>query len=55
MRKKQYQWEVIQLKASPARFLGLVHAADEGAAIEAAIVAFKVRPTDQKRLMVRRH
>jgi hypothetical protein len=47
-------WEVIQITASPARFIGVVYAADEEAALETAIAQFGITaPHEQKKLMVR--
>jgi hypothetical protein len=37
MPKKPIPWEVIRIRASPAAFVGVVHAPDEKAALEAAI------------------
>lgn len=53
MGKKQYAYEVIRLKGSPAAFVGLVYAPDEKTALKQAIKAFEIRPEDQKRLPVR--
>jgi hypothetical protein len=53
MRKKLRRWEVLRLKASPARFLGLVDAPDEQSARKQAIKTFAVRPEDEKSLLVR--
>lgn len=53
-RKKQYQWELVRLKASPAAFVGLVHAPDKETAIKEAIKEFKIRPEDHNRLLARK-
>jgi len=53
-RPRQQLWEVIRLTASPAKFIGSVYAADEGAALKQAIAEFHIRREDQKRLLVRR-
>ena len=48
-------WEVIQITRSPARFIGVVYAADEQAAKATAIEQFEVtKPHEQKKLMVGR-
>jgi 1,2-phenylacetyl-CoA epoxidase PaaB subunit len=54
-KKKLQTWEVIRLKASPAAFVGVVEAPDEQTALKLAIEQFKVRPADQRRLIVRPH
>jgi 1,2-phenylacetyl-CoA epoxidase PaaB subunit len=54
VRTKQYAWEVLRIKASPAAFVGLVYAPDEKSALKAAIKEFSIRAEDQKRLLVRR-
>jgi hypothetical protein len=41
----------MRLKASPAAFVGLVHAADRQSAIKTAIKQFAIRPADQRRLL----
>jgi 1,2-phenylacetyl-CoA epoxidase PaaB subunit len=41
----------MRLKASPAAFVGLVHAADRESAIKTAIKQFEIRPADQRRLL----
>jgi 1,2-phenylacetyl-CoA epoxidase PaaB subunit len=55
VRKKLQSWEVIRLKASPAAFVGIVEAPDKDTALKLAIQQFKVRPADQRRLIVRPH
>jgi hypothetical protein len=55
MRKKEYQWEVVRLRAK-GEYLGKVSAPSEEAAIKAAIKAFAITdPEHQKRLLVRRY
>ena len=55
MRKREFQWEVIRLRAR-GEYLGKVCAPDEEAAIKAAIKAFEItNPEHQKRLLVRRY
>jgi hypothetical protein len=51
-RSKQIRWEIIKLQASPARMIGVVSAVDEEEARAAAIVQYKIRPTD--RLLIRK-
>jgi hypothetical protein len=47
-------WEVIQITRSPARFIGVVYAEDEQAALATAIEQFEItKPHEQKKLMVR--
>lgn len=54
VRKKDYEWEVIRLRAR-GEYLGMIRAADEEAAIKAAIKTFEITdPEHQKRLLVRR-
>ena len=55
MRKREYQWQVIRLKPSPAVFVGIVEAPDEASAKSQAIKQFDIRPEDRDRLLVRRH
>jgi hypothetical protein len=45
-RSKPVRWEIIKLQASLARTIGVVSAVDEEEARAAAIVQFKIRPTD---------
>jgi hypothetical protein len=53
-KSKSLPWQVIQITASPARFIGVVYAADEKAALETAIAQFGITaPHEQKKLMVR--
>jgi hypothetical protein len=49
-KRKEYEWEVIRLQASPAKFIGYIHAPDEATARAAAIKEFAIRPKDQDRL-----
>jgi 1,2-phenylacetyl-CoA epoxidase PaaB subunit len=44
---------VIRLKATPAAFVGLVHAPDKASALKAAIKQFNIRREDQSRFIVR--
>jgi hypothetical protein len=55
MRKREYQWQVIRLKPSPAVFVGIVDAPDEASAKNLAIEQFDIRPEDRDRLLIRRH
>lgn len=48
------RWEIIKLKASPARVLGHIFAVNEKAALKTGIEQFHVREVDWPRLMVRR-
>jgi hypothetical protein len=48
-------WEIRRLKATPAAFVGLVDAPNEGSAIKAAIKQFAIRPQDQKSLIALPH
>jgi hypothetical protein len=52
--RKQPLWQIVRLKATPARFIGLVDAPDETSAIKAAIEQFKIPPADQERLIALR-
>ncbi len=52
--KKPIQWKVYRLTASPAAFVGIVHAPDEKAALKAAVKEFAITPQDQDRLLIRR-
>jgi hypothetical protein len=54
MRKKQLAWEILRLQSSRAAFVGLVYAPDEKSALKTAIKELKIRPADEKRLLVRR-
>ena len=55
MRKKEFEWEVVRLRAK-GEYLGKVKAPDEEAAIKAAIKAFaSTDPEHKKRLLVRRY
>lgn len=55
MRKKEYEWEVVRLRAK-GEYLGKVSAPSEEAALKAAIKAFAItNPEHQKRLLVRRY
>ena len=52
-RKRETEWEVIRLKATPAAFVGLVRAPDKASALKTAIKRFNIRREDQSRLLVR--
>jgi len=52
--RKQPRWQIVRLKATPARFIGLVDAPDEESAIKAAIKGFEIPPGDQERLIALR-
>jgi hypothetical protein len=54
MGKRAYQWEVRKLKASPALFLGYVHAPDEKAARKATLKELRIKPAHEKSLLIRR-
>jgi hypothetical protein len=45
---RNHQWEVIRLRARGER-LGIVAAADETAALKAAVKAFEITDAEQKR------
>ena len=51
--KRETQWEVIRLKATPAAFVGLDQAPDKATALKAAIERFNIRREDQSRLLIR--
>lgn len=54
MRKKDYVWEVIRLRAK-GEYLAKVEAPDEPAALKAAIKAFVITAIEQrKQLLIRR-
>ena len=53
-RKPEFEWEVIRLTASPARFIGTVNAPDEETAREIAIEQYQIRPQQQRSLLVRK-
>ena len=55
MREKEYRWQVIRLKPSPAVFVGIVIATDEASAMSLAIKQFDMHPEDRDRLLIRRH
>ena len=52
-RKRETEWEVIRLKATPAAFVGLVQAPDKASALKTAIKRFNIRREDQSRLLAR--
>ena len=52
-RKRETEWEVIRLKATPAALVGLVQAPDKATALKAANVRFNIRREDQSRLLTR--
>jgi hypothetical protein len=51
--KRETEWEVIRLKATPAAFVGLDQAPDKATALKAAIERFNIRREDQSRLLIR--
>jgi 1,2-phenylacetyl-CoA epoxidase PaaB subunit len=53
-RKREFEWEVICLQASPAKFIGTVRAPDEETAREIAIEQFQIRPQQQRSLLIRK-
>lgn len=54
MRKKECEWEVIRLRAR-GEYLGVVKAADDKAALKAAINAFAIETVEERsRLLIRR-
>ena len=52
-RKRETEWEVIRIKATPAAFDGLVQAPDKASALKAAIKQFNIRREDQSQLLIR--
>jgi len=52
-RKRETEWEVIRIKATPAAFVGLVQAPDKVSALKTAIKRFNIRREDQSRLLIR--
>ena len=52
-RKRETEWEVIRLKATPAAFVGWVQARDKATALRTAIKQFNIRREDQSRLLIR--
>jgi len=52
-RKRETEWEVIRLKATPAAFVGWVQAPDKATALRTAIKQFNIRREDQSRLLIR--
>jgi hypothetical protein len=53
-KRKQYLWEVRRLGGSSAALLGTVYAPNENRALKTAIVELKIRPIDQRRLLIRK-
>jgi hypothetical protein len=53
-RKRELEWEIIRLQASPAKFIGYVGALDEETAREVTIEQFKIQPRRQRSLLVRK-
>jgi hypothetical protein len=54
-RAPEYRWKIYRLRGTPAAFIGAVVAADEKAAINAAIEEFGIDdPAQQKRLLAQR-
>jgi hypothetical protein len=52
-RKRETEWEVMRLKATPAAFVGLVQALDNTTAPKVAIKQFNIWREDQWRLLIR--
>jgi 1,2-phenylacetyl-CoA epoxidase PaaB subunit len=52
-RKRETDWEVIRIEATPAYFVGRVQAPDKESALNAAIKQFDIRREDQSRLLIR--
>jgi 1,2-phenylacetyl-CoA epoxidase PaaB subunit len=52
-RKRETKWEVIRIKATPAAFVGTVHAPEKAIALKTAIKQFNIRREDQSRLLIR--
>ena len=50
----EHRWQISLIKATPAKYLGSVYAADDGKAIEAAAREFKIDDTLKNRLVARR-
>jgi hypothetical protein len=48
-RKREYEWEVIRLQASPAKFIGYVRAPDEETARETRSSNFRYDPSSSGR------
>jgi hypothetical protein len=53
-KSKVPRWQIVRLKATPARFIGRVDAPDEESAIKVAIEQFEIPPGDQERLIALR-
>lgn len=53
-RKREFEWQVIRLQASPAKFIGYVRAPDEEIARELAIEQYQIRRQRQRSLLIRR-
>jgi hypothetical protein len=55
MPRKQYRWAIYQIKATPAKFLGTVLAAEEEEAVKRAIMELEIKdPQTRKRLVALR-
>jgi hypothetical protein len=52
--RKPIEWDVIRLTASPAKFIGRVHAPDEETARAKAIELYQIPPQHQRSLLFRR-
>ena len=53
--KKMYSWRILRIRGTPAAFIGIVDAPDEGSAINEAIKQFEItNPEHQKRLVAQR-
>ena len=51
-RKRETDWEVIRIEATPAYVVGTVQAPDKESALNAAIKQFDIRREDQSRLLI---
>jgi hypothetical protein len=52
-RKRETEWEVICIRATPAALVGTVEALDPATALKTAIKQFNIRPKDPDRLVTR--
>ena len=53
VRKTEYEWEVIRLRCR-GELLGIVRAADEEGALQAAVKTFALKAREDKQLLIRR-
>jgi hypothetical protein len=52
LKKKEYRWRIVRLRATPAEFVGHVMAPDAESAVKKAIAEYEVTdPQHQKRLI----